>query len=160
MSILSPPMLFRLDHACKPIAEAFGHEPYLVGSVQQRTAGALSDVDIRLILPDDEYDALFAGALNCAQLRTVLDLAMGAFLRELTGLPIDFQIQRMTQANERHKGGQRNPLGGRTLAAWIGDASPKTAQERLADRARMVTTEAAEAALTQLDKPATKARKR
>lgn len=61
MSHLSPPVLHRLDLACKPILDAFGHEPYLVGSVQERTASCGSDVDVRLILPDDEYDALMAG---------------------------------------------------------------------------------------------------
>ncbi len=114
---MNPPTLFRLDLACKPIAEAFGCEPYLVGSVQQRTATATSDVDVRLILPDKKYDRL----IKTPEMRTLLDLALGAFLRELTGLPIDFQIQRMTQANEKHGDKQRNPLGGRTLAAWIGD---------------------------------------
>jgi len=106
MSGLNPPMLFALDLACKPIAVAFGTSPYLVGSVQERTAGPRSDVDIRLILTDKKYDRL----IKTPQMRTMLDLAFSAFLRDLTGLPIDFQIQRMTQANEKHKGKQRNPL--------------------------------------------------
>lgn len=118
MSALSPPMLFRLDLACKPIAEAFGVEPYLVGSMQERTAGALSDVDVRLILPDKKYDQL----IKTPEMRTMLDLAFSGYLRDMTGLPVDFQIQRRTQANERHKGKQRNPLGGRTLTAWVGDS--------------------------------------
>jgi hypothetical protein len=119
MSSLYPAMLFRLDLACKPIAEAFGCEPYLVGSVQERTAGARSDVDVRLILADKKYDRL----IRTPEMRTMLDMAFSVYLSSMTGLPVDFQIQRRTQANEKHKGKQRNPLGGRPLSAWVGDSA-------------------------------------
>ena len=129
MSTLSPPVLHRLDLACKHIREVFGGfaGPYLVGSVQQRTAGPRSDVDLRLILDDEDYDALFADAPE--GFATLLDFALGAYVRELTGLPIDFQVQRMTEANERHGGLRRNPLGGRHLTNWIGDARPEPQHE-------------------------------
>jgi hypothetical protein len=124
MSSLSPPRLFALDAACRPIAQTFGFGtgPYLVGSVQERTAGPTSDVDVRLILEDKKYDRLFKK--QSPEFRTLLDLAFSGWLSAQTGLPIDFQIQRMTEANERHAGKQRNPLGRRTLANWIGDAAP------------------------------------
>ena len=124
MSTLSPPVLHRLDLACKHIRAVFGgfNGPYLVGSVQERTARADSDVDLRLILADEDYDALMAGTPD--GYATLLDLALGAYVRDLTGLPIDFQVQRQTEANERHGGKQRNPLGGRALTAWQGDARP------------------------------------
>lgn len=118
MSGLYPAMLFRLDLACKPIAEAFGAPPYLVGSTQERTAQARSDVDVRLILSDKKYDKL----ITSPELRTMLDIAFSAYLAQMTGLPIDFQIQRRTQANENHQGTGRNPLGVRPLSGWIGDA--------------------------------------
>jgi hypothetical protein len=127
VSALSPPMLHRLDLACRPIAECFKEAtyggPYLVGSVQERAAKPGSDVDIRLILIDEHYDALMAG--TPPGFATLLDFALGAYLRELTGLPVDFQVQRMTEANARHKG-PRNPLGRRDLTNWIGDARPET----------------------------------
>lgn len=121
MSALNPPTLFRLDLACKPIAAAFGTCPYLVGSFQERTATATSDVDIRLMLSDKKYDRL----IKTPEMRTMLDLAFSGYLRDMTGLPVDFQIQRLSKANEKHggKGMGRNPLGGRTLASWIGDAT-------------------------------------
>lgn len=124
MSTLSPPVLHRLDLACKHIRDLFGgfNGPYLVGSVQERTARADSDVDLRLILADDDYDALMAGTPD--GYATLLDLALSAYVRDLTGLPIDFQVQRQTEANERHGGKQRNPLGGRSLTVWRGDARP------------------------------------
>ena len=40
--------------------EAFGHPPYLVGSAIM--GKQWRDVDVRLILPDDEWDALFGSA--------------------------------------------------------------------------------------------------
>ncbi|MGZ4520148.1 MAG: hypothetical protein ACXVGA_04310 [Mycobacteriaceae bacterium] len=124
MSALSPPVLHRLDLACRHISEVFGgfNGPYLVGSVQERTAGPNSDVDLRLILDDDVYDALMAGTPD--GFATLLDFALSAYVREHTGLPIDFQVQRMTEANEKHGGKQRNPLGRRRLTNWIGDARP------------------------------------
>lgn len=120
MSSLSPPVLFALDLACKPIVEAFGEMPYLVGSVQERTAGPWSDVDVRLMLDDDAYDALFAGTRP--EYQTMLDLVFSVYLRDMTGLPIDFQIQRTSQANEHHGSKPRNPLGRRDLTNWVGDA--------------------------------------
>jgi hypothetical protein len=125
MSTLSPPMLHRLDLACKHIREVFGgfNGPYLVGSVQERTAGPGSDVDLRLILDDEVYDALMAGTPD--GFATLLDFALAAYVRELTGLPIDFQVQRQTEANDKHAGKQRNPLGGRHLTNWVGDARPE-----------------------------------
>lgn len=122
MSTLSPPVLHRLDRACKPLVEVFGRHVYLVGSQQERTAGPLSDVDVRLILPDDDYATVMRGQLK--GFATLLDFALGAYLREATGLPVDFQVQQMSAANERHAGMQRNPLGTRELTAWIGDARP------------------------------------
>lgn len=129
MSILSPPVLHRLDLACKHISECFGgwNGPFLVGSTQERKAGPGSDVDLRLILDDEDYDALFAGTPD--GFATLLDFALGAYVRELTGLPIDFQVQRMTEANEKHAGKQRNPLGRRKLTAWVGDARPAAQPE-------------------------------
>ena len=128
MSVLSPPRLYALDAACRPIREAFGSWPYLVGSVQERNPSPLSDVDVRLILSDKKYDRLFGK--QSAAFRTILDLAFSAWLSQQTGLPIDFQIQRMTEANANHAGKQRNSLGGRPLSAWLGDATPTAEVKR------------------------------
>jgi len=57
-SYLSPPDMHRLDWACRPVYRAFGSPPYLVGSVLTRPD--FRDVDLRLILPDDEWDEMFA----------------------------------------------------------------------------------------------------
>lgn len=116
MSALSPRQFFLLDHACKPIREAFGAQPYLVGTAGER--GPFRDVDVRLMLPDEQYDEL-AAVLDAHGI-AFLGLAIGQYLHSLTGLPIDFQLQRLTEANEQHAK-PRNPIGCRTLHDYAGD---------------------------------------
>lgn len=111
---LSPHDMFRLDLACKPIREAYG-PPYLVGSALHRAD--YRDVDVRLILPDEDYDRL----VPTPEVRTMLSVAFTAYLREATGLPVDFGVQRCTEANAAFPS-WRNPLGLRSLTAWTGDA--------------------------------------
>lgn len=92
--------------------------------IQSRT---YRDVDVRLMLDDDE----FAEVCPTRERWELLCLAIGSYLRERTGLPIDFQIQRTREANERYSG-PRNPLGlvhsegrpGRVFAGG-GDGTPK-----------------------------------
>lgn len=86
---------------------AFGHPPYHVGS--SLTEKIWRDVDVRLILPDEEYEALGLGdgkpsteMLNAKWI--ALCLAFSALGKQLTGLPIDFQIQQQTHANKTHNG--------------------------------------------------------
>lgn len=112
----------RLDQACQPIRDAFdGHGPYLVGSALFRPD--FRDVDLRVILPDDEFDVLFASenfwGLVCQ--------AITAYLREATGLPVDFQVQRMTEANAKYPGAQgRHAYGFGSVRGYAGggDATP------------------------------------
>ena len=110
--------LKKLNDACAPLVEAFGCRPYLVGSVRDRAD--FRDVDVRLILADDEFDHLFAGKPH---LWSYLCSTICDRLQRETGLPVDFQIQRRTEANEKHDG-YRGALGmkGR-LYAGGGDAT-------------------------------------
>lgn len=121
MSALSPRQMFLLDEACKPIRRAFDTPPYLVGTAF--TQRDFRDVDVRLILADDVYD-LLAVAVE-PHLVAFLGLAIGEYLASRTGLPVDFQIQRQTEANAKHPG-PRNPLGMRSLPEYAGDAAPAT----------------------------------
>lgn len=118
MSALSPRQMWRLDEACRPIRQTFHTPPYLVGTAL--TGKTYRDVDVRLILEDEPYDAL-ADQLGPDGM-AFLGLAFGEYLAARTGLPVDFQVQRQTEANERHQG-QRNPLGVRSLANYAGDAA-------------------------------------
>lgn len=123
MSAFSPRQMFLLDQACKPISEAFDGHVYLVGTATER--GEYRDVDVRVILDDKTYDRLVKAIGQHAVY--FLGLAIGQYLASLTSMPIDFQLQRMTEANDRHPG-MRNPLGRRTLASFRGDASPEGKQ--------------------------------
>lgn len=120
-SFLTTYDLHRLDLAVRPLRRAFHHAPYLVGSAGER--GDYRDVDVRLILPDEEFDALFP--IERAGLWGLICFAVTAWLRADTGLPIDFQIQRMTEANEKYGDKPRNALGGRDPIdyAGMGDAT-------------------------------------
>lgn len=90
---------------------AFGAPPYHVGSSLQ--GKHWRDVDVRLILPDDEYEALGLGQPNMPYRNgkwVALCLAFSALGKQMTGLPIDFQIQQQTRANEEYTG-PRSTLG-------------------------------------------------
>lgn len=120
---------YRLDQAVLPIRRAFdplGGGTYLVGSAT-KTRDA-RDVDVRTIVDDAAWDALFAPN---PLLWEVLCLGLTSWLREQTGLPIDYQVQRRTEANEEHEvadGKHRSALGigysdGRVRFAGGGDAT-------------------------------------
>lgn len=112
------PHFFALNHACSLLNRALGgFGCYLVGSSLERRD--YRDVDVRFILSDEEFDRLFrvrpedaesgaAGWLN--PLWSLMCTSISVWLREQTGLPVDFQIQRQTQANEKHPG-TRSALG-------------------------------------------------
>lgn len=82
---------------------------YLVGSALERRD--YRDVDVRFIMTDGAYDRLFrskTGWLN--PLWSLMCTTISLWLSQQTALPIDFQIQRQTEANAAHSG-KRSPLG-------------------------------------------------
>lgn len=89
---------------------------FLVGSCLERPD--FRDVDVRTIMEDEAFDKLFPGGesgTDSDAFWSLLCESIGAYLAQATGLPIDFQIQRMTEANLMHPG-PRNALtsaGGR-----------------------------------------------
>jgi hypothetical protein len=119
MSYLTPAQFALLNDACIPVAEAFESSPYLVGSATERPD--FRDVDLRMILTDEEFDHWFGGRVL---LWSMVCQAISHYLRNVTGLPIDFQIQRMTEANTKHPTTHRNPMGMRARPyAGGGDAT-------------------------------------
>jgi hypothetical protein len=113
--------MFLLDLACKPIWETYGGEVYLVGTANER--GEYRDVDVRLILADKRYDRL-RKAIGLDGI-ALMGLTTGQYLASLTGMPIDFQVQRRTEANEKHgRPKTRNPIGLRSMLSFRGDATP------------------------------------
>jgi len=119
MPALTPRQMWRLDEACRPIRQVFD-ALYLVGTAQNTRQ--YRDVDVRLMLDDDKYDSL-AAVISPGGM-ALLGIVFGEYLEARTGLPIDFQVQRNTEANANHPG-VRNPLGLRTLANYRGDGAPE-----------------------------------
>lgn len=81
---------------------AFGDCPYHVGSSLTSKRGWF-DVDVRLILEDEKYAALELGDPRFPQQSgkwVSLCWAYSELGRVMTGLPIDFQIQQQTRANQ------------------------------------------------------------
>lgn len=98
--------LANLNDACIPLRTC-GYGAYLVGSAL--TDAAHRDVDVRVILPDEEFDRRFG---DSREFWSIVCRGIAAHLTKVTGLPIDFQIQRETEANEKFPDpGKRNPLG-------------------------------------------------
>ena len=98
------PATLHLQQFGEHVLRAFGHVCYHVGSsMPLGNKTGWRDVDVRLILPDAEYESRGFGDPKYPQqnkrwVSTVL--AWSAFGKALTGLPIDFQIQQQSHANE------------------------------------------------------------
>lgn len=106
------PAAIRLEVFGRRVTEAFGHPPYQVGS--SLFGREWRDVDVRLMLPDAEFDALFPDHREQPPHQdpkwALLCDAISELGRAQTGLPIDFQIQRVSDANAEHEG-PRSALG-------------------------------------------------
>lgn len=103
----------RLEEWCHLVSILFGGQtPYLVGSVMERPD--FRDVDVRLILPDAVYDRWWGDRHRVR----LANRAITTWGQRETGLPIDFQIQRQTDANEAYPKPYRNPMGLRAGAGW------------------------------------------
>lgn len=89
---------------------AFGATAYLVGSAA--LGKQWRDVDVRVLLPEHEFSELFGDSeqMNFNPRWAAYCAAFSAWGTQLTGLPIDFQVQPQEWANE-HFDGVRCPLG-------------------------------------------------
>ena len=115
---IGAPACFVLELAMKQVREAFPSSDgefvglYIVGSALQRPDWR--DVDVRMIMSDAMFEREFPGTVKGTwewhPRWLLLTVAISDFLSKHTGLPIDFQFQPQTHANERHKG-PRNAVG-------------------------------------------------
>lgn len=93
-TLLSPQEFFPLDQWARQLTEAFGETPYLVGSSANGSKDTYRDVDVRMLCPKG------ASWLTRTETRRLtVNLAVTAWGRNVTNLPIDFQFQ---SANEFH----------------------------------------------------------
>jgi hypothetical protein len=106
-SYLTVAQQFNLNAVCRSLIPPFGHHTYQVGSSLERVD--YHDVDLRCILDDTDFDRMFSGETKEASL-LFLNTAVSEWLSARTGLPIDFQFQRQTDANEQFNG-RRNFVG-------------------------------------------------
>jgi hypothetical protein len=98
------PQYLLLEEFGSQVMAAFGQPPYLVGSAL--FGKKWRDVDVRLILSDEEYEAMGLGRPLECQMNgkwVSLTLAYSALGKAMTGLPIDFQIQQQSKANRDFK---------------------------------------------------------
>ena len=93
---------FLLNEACRAVSKAFDSHPILVGSVL--SCKDYRDVDVRMMLPDDEFAALSPAMWK------FIDHSISVLLQKQTDLPVDFQVQQMTAANSEFAG-RRSSLG-------------------------------------------------
>jgi hypothetical protein len=115
-SYVGAPKIFALEQACRQVFEAFGADCdfggiYHVGSSLQRTDWR--DIDLRLMMDDASFDRLFPNAGRHWEHDArwlLMTVSISEYLSRVTGLPVDFQFQPMTHANEHHKG-PRSAMG-------------------------------------------------
>jgi hypothetical protein len=109
---LPAPHYFNLNAACAIINKAFesGFGCYLVGSSLERRDHR--DVDVRYIMGDAEFDRMFrcGGERAHDALWSLMCLSISLWLSQQSGLPVDFQVQRQSDANAKHTG-NRSALG-------------------------------------------------
>jgi hypothetical protein len=112
----SPQVLY-LDLFGDVCGDAFGATAYLVGSAAR--SKVWRDVDVRVILDDKDYHKHYGTMRPERKGRrwAAMAMAFSALGRDMTGLPIDFQLQSMTHANGQYGGEVRVPLfsAGRTV---------------------------------------------
>lgn len=106
------PAIFALETACRQLNEAFGdYGCYLVGSALDKPDWR--DIDLRYIMADESFAVLFPNAGQHWEQDArwlLLTVSISERLSKITGLPVDFQIQPQTNANERHPG-KRHAIG-------------------------------------------------
>jgi hypothetical protein len=109
--MVGSPGFFLLNQACLAVRHAFG-SVFLVGSAI--ASKDYRDVDVRVIVGDDQFERLFPGLTGNPRLHPLWSLlcsSISVHLSQASGLPVDFQIQAQTVANDKFGGERRIPLG-------------------------------------------------
>ncbi len=121
------PNCLLLDHWGTLLYSVFDEMPYMVGSATMSTT--YRDVDVRVILNDDVFDATFGPSFGChneySDKWTSLMAALSLWGQKVTGLPIDFQVQRRGNVPEADWEKPRIPIGMKALRAYCSRCEPK-----------------------------------
>lgn len=103
---------FALDHVCQIVDNAFDGSLGIFHVGSSLYGSNWRDVDIRLILKDEEFDRYFGAAgQRRDELWSLMCMTITKWMSDATSLPIDFQIQRMTEANKEYGEKPRNAFG-------------------------------------------------
>lgn len=103
-----------LDQFGQLVFAAWGEPGYLVGSSLSKPDWR--DVDIRVMLLNEEYARHFGDVWQTGRRHQnpcwrAEMLAWSTLGERITGLPIDFQVERLTEANALWPTEARNPIG-------------------------------------------------
>ncbi len=129
MSVGMPASLW-LNQFGALVYHAFGEHAYHVGSSLKAKDG-WRDVDVRLMLADDVYASMGLGDPSRPHDNArwvAFCVAFSALGKQMTGLPVDFQIQTLKEANEKFR-----PTDGHSRSC-LGFGHPKV--EAMPDRPR------------------------
>lgn len=100
---LPPAQYQSLERCAEVVNRAFnGFGCFLVGSVHYRRDWR--DVDVRYIAADAEFDRLFPATPAGDAFWSFVVWTTATWMHAETGLPVDFQIQRQSDANAEHDG--------------------------------------------------------
>src|SRR5271157_4048989 len=111
-NFIGAPEALNLNVVCASLVQAFGWNIYLVGSCLDRRD--YRDVDVRCMMDDADYDRIFQNTTQNQQLSALWCLvcaAISEWMKSRTGLPIDFQIQKSSEANAQYPKQKRSALG-------------------------------------------------
>lgn len=103
---LPVPESFRLEQTCSFISRALNETCYLVGSSLH--SRGYRDVDIRVIMDDAKFEALFGKTgPNCSYLTqpfwSLFNTAVSEYMHQATGLPVDFQVHKASDTHDEDK---------------------------------------------------------
>jgi len=98
------PQCLLLDEFGSQVWAFFGDVPYHVGSSVFKKRG-WRDVDVRVIMDDEEWDKWeFGDPTQCHSNGKWVSIcrAYSELGKQMTGLPIDFQVQKRSNANSEY----------------------------------------------------------
>lgn len=109
VNYLTVEQAFVLNEACRIVNDAFSEVSYGVFHVgSSLTRRDWRDVDVRCMVIPDCWERLFGEGDGSAALK-LLNVAISGYLRERSGLPVDFQFQHADRANKEYPTGSKGP---------------------------------------------------
>lgn len=102
------PGILRLEQFGEVLQDAFGATAFLVGSAAR--GKVWRDVDVRVILDDKTFRRLVGHSPHPSPYWKAMAMAFSSLGQQMTGLPIDFQLQGQTHANGIYGKEVRHPL--------------------------------------------------